>query len=78
MTGVELVHAMAEILVSGIVSIGEGIATGVNGIVTALFIGAEGITTFGVIILAFGAVALGFSLTRLVYRLITSLGRRNG
>lgn len=77
MTGVQIVEAIVDILVSGLTGIGEGIGGALSSMATAIFIGAEGLTVFGVLIIVFAAISLGLSLTRWVLNFITSLGNRN-
>ena len=77
MTGVQIVESIVDILVSGLTGIGEGIGGALSSMATAIFIGAEGLTVFGVLIIVFSAISLGLSLTRWVLNFITSLGNRN-
>lgn len=70
-----------EILVSGIVSLGEGIASGVVAMTKALFLEvdatsgqATGLSMFGGVVAIFAGLALAISITTRVYTWITSLG----
>lgn len=60
-------------------AIGEALTTAVTAI---MFTTAEGtitgLSTFGIVVLIFAGLSLSFSLTRLVYRFVTSLSARNG
>lgn len=77
MTGTSIVTSIVEILVSGLQGIGSGIGQALSSMATAIFIGAEGLTVFGTLIIVFAAISLGLSLTRWVLNFITSLGNRN-
>lgn len=74
-----------EILVSGIVQLAEGIASGVVAMAKALFLegttdvstGAytvTGLSVFGGIVAIFAGLALAISITTRVYTWVTSLG----
>ena len=86
MTGIELVQEIVAIMTSGIVGLGQGIGQGISSIVTNLVYvttgtGADAVTTlspFAILVIAFCGILLAVGLTRLVYRLFTSFGRRNG
>lgn len=81
MTGTSLVTAIVQILVSGLTSIGTGIGGALSSMATSIFLSGEGntatLSVFGTLIIVFGAISLGFSLTRWVLNFITSLGNRN-
>lgn len=77
MTGIQIVTAIIEILVSGLVAMGEGIGEALSSMATAIFIGAEGLTIFGTLVIVFAGISLAFSLTRWVLNFVTSLGNRN-
>ena len=85
MTGTSLVSAIVEILVSGLVSIGEGIGGALSSMAKAIFIQTTGsggeqtqsLSLFGTLIIVFAAISLGLALTRWVLNFITSLGNRN-
>lgn len=81
MTGVQIVQAIVEIIVSAIVPIGEGIGAGLSKLATSLFMTTAGETTtlsvFAVLVIVFAAISLGFALTRWVLNFVTSLGNRN-
>lgn len=68
------------ILVSGIVSLGEGIASGVVAMAKALFLTTSstgevtGLSIFGGIIGIFAGLALAVRITQRVYTWVTSLG----
>lgn len=71
-----------EILVGGVTKMGQGIGSGINGVVQSMFLtttgeGASAVTklsTFGGIVAVFGGIALAIGLTKLVYHFVTSLG----
>lgn len=70
-----------EILVSGIVSMAEGIANGVVAMASNLFLktnatsgAVEGLSVFGGIVAIFAGLALAVSITTKVYTWVTSLG----
>lgn len=70
-----------QILVSGIVSLAEGIASGVVAMAKALFLEVDatthavtGLSVFGGIVAIFAGLALAISITTKVYTWVTSLG----
>ena len=70
-----------SILVSGIVSLAEGIAAGVVAMAKALFLEVDatthavtGLSVFGGIVAIFAGLALAISITTRVYTWVTSLG----
>lgn len=76
-----VLQEFVEILVSGIVSLAEGIAGGVVAMAKALFLetNAEtgvvsGLSVFGGIVAIFAGLALAISITTRVYTWVTSLG----
>jgi len=78
-----VLEEFVEILVSGIVSLAEGIAGGVVAMAKALFLetsvseGVEtvtGLSVFGGIVAIFAGLALAISITTRVYTWVTSLG----
>lgn len=81
MTGVELVTAIVEILVSGITGIASGIGTGLSNLAQSIFLVTTGdtttLSTFGTIIVVFAGIALAIGLSRLVVTWLTSLGGSN-
>ena len=70
-----------DILVGGLTSMGQGIGSGLNTMVTSLFITTTGdvnhLSTFGGVVAIFGGIALAVGLTTLVTKFIMSLGGRN-
>lgn len=77
----EVLGEFIEILVSGIVSLAEGIAGGVVAMASALFLktnattgAVEGLSVFGGIVGIFAGLALAVSITTKVYTWVTSLG----
>lgn len=67
-----------QILVGGIVGMAEGIGSGLQALVTSIFItgtGAEmALSTFGGITIVFAGIALAVGLSRYVVNWLTSLG----
>ena len=70
-----------QILVSGIVSLAEGIASGVVAMAKALFLEVDatthavtGLSVFGGIVAIFAGLSLAISITTRVYTWVTSLG----
>lgn len=82
MSGVSLVQEIIGILTAGLVDFGEALGTGVQSLVDGLFFTTTGtgadatttLSTFGVLILAFAAIALCVGLSRVIIRWISSLG----
>lgn len=77
----DLVVQMVQILVGGLTEMARGIGSGLNDLVTSIFLenpGVEGaaweLSTFGSVILAFGGIALAIGLSRFVVNWITSWG----
>lgn len=77
MTGTALVTAIIQILVSGITGIAEGVGVGLSTLAQNIFFAGEGLSVFGILIIAFAAISLGLSLCRWVVNFVTSLGSRN-
>lgn len=78
-----IVTEICSILVSGIQTLGTGIAGGVTNMVQALFVSGTGTTgdpyalsITGGVIAVFGAIALAVSLTTKLYNWVMSLGAR--
>lgn len=76
-----VLQEFVEILVSGIVSLAEGIAGGVVAMAKALFLETNsetgvvsGLSVFGGIVAIFAGLALAISITTRVYTWVTSLG----
>lgn len=77
----QVLQEFVEILVSGIVSLAEGIAAGVVAMAKALFLetnaethAVTGLSVFGGIVAIFAGLALAISITTRVYTWVTSLG----
>ena len=70
-----------DILVGGLTNMGQGIGSGLNTMVTSLFIttteGTQHLSIFGGVVAIFGGIALAVGLTTLVTKFIMSLGGRN-
>lgn len=83
--GTSILGQIVEILVGGLTSMAQGIGSGLNEMVTSLFITTttvEGVSTyslsaFGSVVAIFGGIALAVGLTTLVTKFIMSLGGRN-
>ena len=75
--GEAIMSEIVSILTSGITDFGSGLAVGINGYVKALFISSSGgLSTTGVIIVVFAAIALVTGITALVWNWISTLGAR--
>lgn len=79
-----ILQEICEILVGGITNVATGIGSGLQSLVTAIFLTGEGtqaspyaLSTFGIVIVVFGGVALALGLSRWVLNFVTSLGQRN-
>lgn len=72
---------IVQILVGGITQMASGIGSGLNTMVTSLFIDNTGtnpvLSTFGGVVAIFGGIALAVGLTTLVTKWVMSLGGRN-
>lgn len=75
---------IVSILVGGLTSMAQGIASGLNTMATNLFVSGTGtqsdpytLSTFGGIVAIFAGIALAVGLTTLVTKWIMSLGARN-
>ena len=76
-----IMTSIIEILVSGLVGIGEGIGGALSAMATSIFLVGNGdtqaLSVFGSLIIIFAGISLGLSLTRWVLNFLTSLGNRN-
>lgn len=79
-----ILQEICEILVGGITNVASGIGTGLQSLVTNIFLTGQGTTespyalsTFGIVIVVFAGVSLALGLSRLVYMWLMSLGARN-
>lgn len=85
MTGVEIVQAVVQILVSGIKEMSVGLGEGISELAKALFFtttgtGAEAtqsLSIFGVLICVFAGISLCIGLSKLIFHWLSSLGARN-
>lgn len=80
--GSGILSEIVEILVGGLTGMAQGIGSGLNSMVTSLFIeksseGATSLSTFGVVVVVFAGISLAVGLTTLVTKWIMSLGARN-
>lgn len=73
-----IVTEIIQILVSGISGIATGIGSGLNSLVTSIFVDTTAatfkLTTFGGVTAVFGGIALAIGLSRLVVKWVMSLG----
>lgn len=76
-----IMTSIIEILVSGLIGIGEGIGGALSAMATSIFLTGTGetqaLSVFGSLIIIFAGISLGLSLTRWVLNFLTSLGNRN-
>lgn len=81
MTGVQIVQAIIEILVSGITGVATGIGQGFSDLAEGIFLTMVGDTTqlsvFGTLIIVFAGISLALGLCRWVVNFLGSLGNRN-
>lgn len=69
------------LLVGGITSLAQGIASGANAMVTNLFLetgeggAVTGLSTFGGVVAIFGGIALAVGFTTLIFRWIQNIGK---
>lgn len=77
-----IVVQIIEILVSGLTQMASGMGSGLNKLAESIFLVQSGtgetattsLSTFGQLIVAFGAVALAIGLSRFVVNWLTSFG----
>lgn len=81
MTGVQIVTAIIEILVSGITGVATGIGQGFSQLAEGIFLTANGdattLSVFGTLIIVFAGISLALGLCRWVVNFLSSLGNRN-
>ena len=81
MSGVEIVTAIVEILVSGISGVASGVGQGLSTLASSIFMtttgDTQGLSVFGILIIAFAGISLAIGLCRWVVNFVTSLGSRN-
>lgn len=85
MSGVEIVQAVIEILVSGLTKLATGIGQGVSSLAKSLFFetvatdggSKEQLSVFGTLIIVFAGISLAIGLSRLIFHWLTSLGAKN-
>lgn len=77
-----ILNDIIQILVGGITGIATGIGSGLNELVSGIFLtgeaGSETLSTFGTIIIVFAGVSLAIGLSTLVVHWLTSLGASRG
>lgn len=79
----DIVTQIIQILVSGLTEMASGIGGGLNNLAQSIFLEQQGsgetatwgLSSFGELIIAFGAVALAVGLSRFVVNWLTSFGR---
>lgn len=75
--GEVILQEIVSLLTSGITSFGTGLASGINGYVSALFVSSTGgLSTTGTVVVIFAAIALVTGITALIWNWITTLGAR--
>lgn len=79
-----ILQEIVEILVGGITNVATGIGSGLQSLVTNIFLTGAGTTespyhlsTMGIVIVVFGGIGLALGLSRWVLNFVTSLGARN-
>ena len=81
MSGTAIITEIISILTSGLISMGQGIGSGIMAMVNALFFttteGTTSLSVFAILVVVFAAISLAFALTRWVLNFITSWGNRN-
>lgn len=81
MTGVQIVQAIIEILVSGITGVATGIGQGFSDLAEGIFLTTVGdatqLSVFGTLIIVFAGISLALGLCRWVVNFLSSLGNRN-
>lgn len=75
----EILTEFISLLTGGIVELGKGIGSGLNGAVTSMFLqtgesGVVGLSTFGGMVAIFGGIALAISFVTLVFHWLESIG----
>lgn len=74
----DVLTEICGLLVQGIQSFGSGLASGINSLVSGLFIDSTGTTqklsVFGGCIVIFGSIALCVGISRFIVRWLTSWG----
>ena len=77
---VALLTEIVQILVGGITGIAQGIGSGLNELVTQLFIDSSGdtmtLSVFGGVVAVFAGIGLAVGLSKFVTKWIASLGAR--
>lgn len=71
-----------SLLVGGIVTLAEGLGTGITSLVTALFVSVDNsgsepvyeLTVFGALVCVFGGISLAIGLSRLIFSWVSSFG----
>lgn len=74
----EMLNSIIQILVGGITGVASGIDSGLQSLVTNLFVAQNGtLTTFGTLCVVFAGISLALGLCRLVVNWVTGLGGGN-
>lgn len=75
-----ILNEIINILVGGLTSFGQGIGSGLQSIVTSMFLDTSGaspvLSTLGGVVTVFAAISLAVGLTTLVFQWLSSLGAR--
>lgn len=79
MTGVQVVQAIIEIMVSGLTGIATGIGGAISEMVRALFFetidGSTGLSIFAIMVVTFAAISLAIGLSKRIFEFLTSFGK---
>lgn len=74
----DILTQIVGLLTSGLQSFGQGIGSGLNTLVTSIFVDSSGTTqqlsVFGGVIVIFGAIALCIGISKWVVNMLTSWG----
>lgn len=72
----EILQEIVSLLTSGLTQIASGIGSGLQEMVTSIFLNTEktGLSVFGGVVIVFAGVSLAIGLCRWVTNFITSLG----
>lgn len=75
--GVEVLGDIAEGITGGIVPVAEGIGSGLQSLVSNIFLDGDGLSTFGIVAICFAGLALALGLSRWIVNFVSSLGARD-
>lgn len=72
----EILTAIIEILLGALTEVGAGIGAALSSLVTSIFLTTGGaLSTFGTLVVVFGAISLAFGLCYLIVHWIAHLGK---